>query len=432
MQKGAEGSPLLEITVSWKLMTITMNDDSLVSVAQIKQFAKLNSSANFKSNDKKETYAWVGKTLGKFHYFSESKKNKGLIKNYVINMTGYSGFNVDKLIAKKKQLGVLRLGKRTQNTFTTFYTNEDIVLLAKVINVYRGQNGQAIKKVLVEMYDLYGDARFEHLAHISTSHIYNLKKKEVFKTYSLIHTKTNPVSTNIGTRTKPEPNGKPGYVRVDSVHQGDLDKQKGVYYIHFVDEVTQWDVVVAVEKISEYFLERALAEAFTQFPFGIINFHSDNGSEYINKTVSRLLKQAYVEQTKSRSRHSNDNALVEGKNASTLRKQLGHAHIPQKFAPLINTFCTEHLNSFLNFHRPCAFATEEVDSQGKIRKKYNTGDYAVPVDRLLCIDNVADYLKKDVTIEGLKKQKLEQSHFEVAEKVSKAREELFATMRKLN
>lgn len=409
-----------------------MNDDSLISVAQLKVFARLRNSTQFKSNDKKETYAWVGKTLGKFHYFSESKKNRGIIKNYVSNMTGYSSGNIDKLIARKKKLGAVRLKERTQNTFATFYTNEDIVLLAKVVNGYRGQNGQAIKKVLCEMYDLYGDDRFERLSHLSTSHLYNLKKKEVFKTYSLTYTKTNPVSTNIGIRTKPEPNGKPGYVRVDSVHQGDLDKQKGVYYIHFVDEVTQWDVVVAVEKISEYFLEGALKEAFAQFPFGIINFHSDNGSEYLNKTVSRILKHAYIAQTKSRSRHSNDNALVEGKNASTLRKQLGHAHIPQKFAPLINKFCIEHLNPFLNFHRPCAFATDEIDSRGKIRKRYHAKDYAVPVDRLLRIHNVETYLKKGVTMDGLTKLKLAQSHFIIAEKVTEAREKLFATIRKVN
>jgi hypothetical protein len=248
----------------------------------------------------------------------------------------------------------------------------------------------------------------------------------------LTYTKTNPVSTNIGERTKPDPNGEPGYLRVDSVHQGDMDKQKGVYYIHFVDEVTQWDVVVAVEKISEYFLERALEEAFEQFPFGVINFHSDNGSEYINKTVSRILKKAYIEQTKSRSRHSNDNALVEGKNASTLRKQMGHAHIPQKYAPRINIFCTQHLNPFLNFHRPCAFATDMIDAKGKVRKKYCANEYTIPVDRLLAVVDVENYLKDGVTIHSLKKKKLVQSHFEAAEEVSQARENLFAIMRQKN
>lgn len=409
-----------------------MNDDSLISVAQLKQFAKLQDGAKFNSKDKKEAYKWIGATLGKFRYFSETKKNKGIIKNYIGTITGYSEGNIDKLIARKKQFGKVFIKERTQNTFASFYTNEDVALLAKVVNAYRGQNGQAIRKVLCEMSEVYKDERFERLARLSVSHLYNLKKREVYKTHSLTYTKTNPVSTNIGERTKPDPQGKPGYLRVDSVHQGDLDKQKGVYYIHFVDEVTQWDVVVAVEKISEYFLERALEEAFEQFPFGIINFHSDNGSEYINKTVSKMLKKAFVEQTKSRARHSNDNALVEGKNASTLRKQLGHAHIPQKHAPLINKFCTEQLNPFLNFHRPCAFAADEIDFKGKIRKKYHTDNYSVPVDKLLAIPEVEQYLKDGITVEKLKERKLANNHFEVAEAVSVARDRLFATMREKN
>lgn len=397
----------------------------LVSVAQLKEFANLNKSAKFKSHNKTETYQWVDKTLGKFCYRKETKKNKGIIKKYIMSLTGYSEGAVDKLIARKKKIGKVILKERTQNEFQTFYTREDTALLAEVVNAYRGQNGKAIKKVLGDMFQVYGDNKFERLSHLSVSHLYNLKKKVVYQTHSLTFTKTNPVSVAIGLRAKPEPQGKPGYLRVDSVHQGDLDKQKGVYYIHFVDEVTQWDIVVCVERISEYFLEQALNEAFAQFPFGIINFHSDNGSEYINKTVSAILKKVYIEQTKSRTRHSNDNALVEGKNASTLRKQMGRSHIPQKFAPLINEFCTNKLNPFLNYHRPCAFATDKIDGKGKVRKVYKSEDYETPVDRLLAIPNVEDYLKTGVTLETLKLQKLEQSHFESAKAVSEARKRLF-------
>ena len=89
-----------------------MNDDSLVSVAQLQAFARLEDSAKFKSNDRKETYQWIGTTLGKFSYFSETKKNKGIIKQYIINMTGYSGDNIDKLIARKKKLGRVFLKER--------------------------------------------------------------------------------------------------------------------------------------------------------------------------------------------------------------------------------------------------------------------------------------------------------------------------------
>lgn len=409
-----------------------MNDDTLVSVAQLKEFANLSKGAKFKSKDKNETYQWVDKTLGKFKYRKETRKNKGIIKRYVVNMTGYSKSAVDKMIARKKKRGKVFLKKRTQNEFQTFYTREDTALLAEVVNAYRGQNGKAIKKVLCEMFEVYGDVKFERLSHLSVSHLYNLKKKVAYQTHSLTFTKTNPVSVNIGVRAKPEPNGKPGYLRVDSVHQGDLEKTKGVYYIHFVDEVTQWDIVVCVEHISEYFLEKALEEAFEQFPFGVINFHSDNGSEYINKTVSKLLKNAYIEQTKSRSRRSNDNALVEGKNAATIRKQMGHIHIPQKHAPIINEFCTEYLNPFLNYHRLCAFATNKNDAKGKVKKIYKTADYQTPVDKLLAVPEVEKYLKKGVTMEILKKKKLEQSHFESAKEVSKERMKLFNEMKAKN
>ena len=70
--------------------------------------------------------------------------------------------------------------------------------------------------------------------------------------------KPGPLPVAIGERRKPEPGGRPGYLRVDTVHQGDLDGVKGVYHINAVDEVTQWQVVGAVEHISEAWLEPLL------------------------------------------------------------------------------------------------------------------------------------------------------------------------------
>ena len=138
--------------------------------------------------------------------------------------------------------------------------------------------------------------------------------------------KTRPVVRDIGARRKPQSDGQPGYIRIDTVHQGDLDGEKGVYHINAVDEVTQFEVVVSVEKISEYYLIPALEQLLEMFPFVILGFHSDNGSEYINKQVARLLEKLRIEFTKSRARHSNDNALVECKNGHVVRKLLGHAH----------------------------------------------------------------------------------------------------------
>jgi hypothetical protein len=222
---------------------------------------------------------------------------------------------------------------------------------------------------------------------------------------------------------KPRPEGQPGFIRVDSVHQGDLDKQKGVYHINLVDEVTQTEVVVTVEGISEYFLTPALEDALAQFPFMIINFHSDNGSEYINKTVARLLNKLMIEQTKSRSRKTNDNALVEGKNAAVVRKHFGYAHIPRKYAPLMNVFNRTYLNPYIFFHRQCAFAHEEIDVRGKIKKVYAT--YLTPCEKVLSIPNIEKYLRVGVTVESLKEQLLRDTHLASAEEMQLSKQQLF-------
>jgi hypothetical protein len=245
----------------------------------------------------------------------------------------------------------------------------------------------------------------------------------VFKTKALHYTKTRAVQVPIGERKKPYPEGKPGYLRVDSVHQGDRDKEKGVYHINLVDEVTQDEVVVCVEGISEGFLHPALSDALAQFPFVILNFHSDNGSEYINKVVARLLQKLLIRQTKSRSRRTNDNALVEGKNGAVIRKHMGFTHIPKKHASAINDFYREYFNPFVNFHRFCAFPDEEVGAKGKITKVYRT--YLTPVGKLLSIPNVENYLKDGITKESLLAQARQQSHLVAAQEMQAAKQQLF-------
>ena len=170
------------------------------------------------------------------------------------------------------------------------YTPVDIGLLAEVTLAYRHQNGKALKEVCHDMYHTYNDLRFERLAKISVSRLYDLKKTNVFISRAGIYTKTKATAVPIGERKKPFPEGKPGYIRVDSVHQGDRDKEKGVYHVNLVDEVTQWEVMVCVPGIAESFLLPALTEALALFPFHIINFHSDNGSEYINHQVAVVLR----------------------------------------------------------------------------------------------------------------------------------------------
>jgi hypothetical protein len=176
----------------------------------------------------------------------------------------------------------------------------------------------------------YGDPRYERLATLSVSHLYNLRKSAGYQAQRRNFTKTRPVCNAIGVRKAPGPEGRAGFVRIDTVHQGDQDGVKGVYHITCVDAVSQWQVEACVQGISEAFLLPVLALIIDQFPFVIVGFHSDNGSEYINHHVAKLLEKLRIEQTKSRSRHSNDNALAESKNASVVRRHMGYDHIRRR------------------------------------------------------------------------------------------------------
>ncbi|MCC7173669.1 MAG: transposase family protein [Bryobacterales bacterium] len=185
------------------------------------------------------------------------------------------------------------------------------------------------------------------------AHLYRLRQSRSYRQQRVRYQKTRPTAVAIGERRRPDPQGRPGFLRVDTVHQGDRDGEKGLYHINAVDEVTQWQIVGATAHISEAWLEPVLAALLEQFPFQRRSFHSGNGSEFINQTVARLLNKLLVEQTKSQPRHSNDNGLVEGKNGAVIRKHIGYGHIAAEHAEAFQAFYREHFNPYLNFHRPC-------------------------------------------------------------------------------
>jgi transposase InsO family protein len=164
-----------------------------------------------------------------------------------------------------------------------------------------------------------------------------------------------------------------------------------------------------------------------QFPFVIAGFHSDNGSEYINHKVAKLLEKLRIEQTKSRSRHSNDNALAESKNASVVRKHMGYDHIPQAYAKPINAFYQQTFNPWLNLHRPCLFATLITNHKGKTVKRYKPQDVKTPLE---CLTELAPLgrvtFKPGVTLAALQVQAKSRTDLAAAQAMQSAKRELFA------
>jgi len=406
-------------------MTISMNDSHIISVAQIQEFIKVARDISFRGASQKEKYQWIEDVIVRFRYFSLKKKERSILKSYMRKMTGYSNAQLKRLIGKKKKVGKIVTNTRGRHRFPRTYTPEDIARLTETDNAHNRLSGPATKKILEREWKVFRKEKFRRISEISPSHIYNLRATRQYQSHALTVKKTASTNIPIGERRKPDPQGRPGYIRVDTVHQGDIDKEKGVYHINMVDELLQWEVVGCVEKISEYHLAPLLEDLIEQYPFVILGFHSDNGSEYINKIVAQLLNKLLIKQTKSRARHCNDNALVEGKNGSVIRKTMGRMHIPQRHATAINQFYKDHLNVYLNYHRPCGFATTITDKRGKQKKIYQT--YLTPYERLRSLNNAKQYLKKGVTCKDLDAIASRESDNENAAMMQQAKAELFTS-----
>lgn len=408
------------------MMIVKLHSQRLQTLDEVRAFLVGCGPLDFKVPARDEAYEWIENTLRQLGYKRLGKTEKGLVRAFLIKVSGFSRAQVTRLIHQFRQTGRVRDHRgKPANAFSRHYQEADIRLLAEVDTLHGTLSGPATRKLCERAYYVFGDARFERLAHISNGHLYNLRHSTGYQRQRRHIDKTRPSPVRIGERRKPFPDGRPGFLRVDSVHQGDLDGIKGLYHVNAVDEVTQMQIIVSVQRISERYLLPALEQLLESFPFVIHGFHSDNGSEYINRHVAALLEKLRIELTKSRSRQTNDNALVESKNGSTVRKHLGYDHIPGHYAQQVNAFTVNVLSPYLNFHRPCFFPEEIIDAKGKCKKRYPYANLMTPYDKLKSLPDASQYLKPGVTFKQLDDIALQCSDNDAARHLNKARDKLF-------
>ena len=408
----------------WDLI-ISMETERGISLEQIQAFLDASGEVVFKGRKRAEVYGWVNQTLREQGYRDLKRSGRGLVRLYLEKMTGLSRAQTTRLITVYVRGDEVKPQPYRRRSFAQRYTRADIALLAGVDGAHGRLSGPATRKLLERACHDFGDKRYQRLAGLSVAHLYRLRGTRAYRERCMVYQATRPTKVSIGERRRPEPLGRPGYLRVDTVHQGDLDGVKGVYHINAVDEVTQWEVVGAVAQISEAWLEPVLAAMLEQFPFPIRGFHSDNGSEFINHNVAKLLNKLLIEQTKSRPRRSNDNGLAEAKNGAVVRKHMGYLHIASPHAEAINGFYQDHFNDYLNFHRPCGVPERVTDQKGKEKRVYRW--YATPWEILRQLPDLARYIKADLTIAKLEQRARAKNDMQAAEEMQEAKRKLFTS-----
>ena len=302
---------------------MTLRTEQIRTLDQIRAFLDGSELTDFRFTGRDSAYDFVRRTLVRFEFHGLKRDEKGLVKRFIEKVTGYSRSQITRLIRQHRRTGGIRdhRKKPPAKPFPCHYTPYDAALLAEADEAFGQLSGPATKVVLWCMYHVYGDRRFKRLAGISGGHIYNLRKGRAYRTGRLTLRETRSTPVGFGVRRKPRPDGRPGFLRVDTVHLGDLGDRKGAYVINVVDEVTQFQHLGAVPRITQHFMVPVLKDLISAFPFTVKAFHADNGSEYINREVADLLNRLHIPAfTKSRPRRSNDNALVESKNGSIVRQ----------------------------------------------------------------------------------------------------------------
>jgi hypothetical protein len=181
-------------------MVTYMNDKKIRTLDDIRAFLKGTPDIDFSIEGKDERYRWIRQTLVRFQYLSLNQRERGVVLGYLERVSGYSA------------------------GFQCYYTRHPALLLAELDELHGTPCGAAAKKLCEQMYHIHGDARFEQLSHISVSHRYNLRHSTGYQRQRRHFDKTRPTRSQIAERRKPNPQGQPGYLRVDTLHQGDLDR----------------------------------------------------------------------------------------------------------------------------------------------------------------------------------------------------------------
>jgi hypothetical protein len=412
-------------------MTIRMSNLERLTLAEMEEFVTTSRQVTWSAVEPGSVYKLIERVLKAQQYRRLSKGQRGIVRRFLNKVTALSRAQLTRLIQRWMETRRIERKPARRPSFHRRYSDADIASLAEVDAAHEDLSGPAVRHLCQRAWEVFGDQTFKQLASISASHIYNLRRSAAYRKIRVRVQHTQGSKVSIGERRQPEPKGRPGYLRVDTVHQGQHDGEPGLYHLNAVDTVTQWQVVGGTETISERHLIPVLEAMLHQFPFRILGFHCDNGSEFLNHNVVKLLNKLLVEEfTKSRAYRTTDNALVEGKNGAVVRKQIGYGPIGAEHAEALQKFYAAYFNPYLNFHRPCGYATVATNPRGKRQRSYRHKDYRTPYEKLTSLEKWTESLKPGITAGMLKRQAEAMSDTEAARRMQKAKLSLLACCRK--
>src|SRR3989344_5119698 len=187
-------------------------------------------------------------------------------------------------------------------------------------------------------------------------------------------TKPSNLKEIIPIRRGPWENPDPGYGEIDTVvHCGSTLSGNMAYTVNFVDIATFWSESSAQINKGQQRTKNSIIEIKKRLPFPLLGLDPDTGSEFINWVLKSWCDQEKVELTRSRPNHKNDNAHIEQRNFTNVRKLLGYSRIDtQEAVDLMNQLYSGPWRLYVNFFQPVMRCIEKKRIGSRYARKYDT------------------------------------------------------------
>jgi hypothetical protein len=189
---------------------------------------------------------------------------------------------------------------------------------------------------------------------------------------------------------------KPGFLEIDLVAHT-VESTEGEYLatLNCVDISTAWSECMIPRNRSEHAVREALEEIGQRLPMPLLGIDSDNGAEFINNHLKRYCDREHITFTRSRPYKKNDQAHVEGKNWTVVRRFLGYGRYEGDVARIEINALYQDIRLYVNFFQPVMKLESKTRIDGKVKKVYDTAK--TPYQRVLASADITQDTKDALT-----------------------------------
>jgi len=373
----------------------------------------------------KEKQAVTREYKPRYHKAASKKEKKALLDEF-IKLTKYHRKSAIRLLNIKpiKQPIIYINGKpvklkpekrRPSNRKgKRIYTNEVIDCLRLVWTFFWFKCGKILAPLMrqqmlyIAQWPAFGitDEIAEKLRKISPASIdrYLKNDKDALRLKGKSLTKpVNSLKNRIPIRTfyTHEERNKPGFWQIDTVHHcGQVTSGQYLHTLTATDIASGWIELRSLLNNAQKWTSEALSNIKTSVPLPVLEFHSDNGSEFINNYIEDWCINKGIPFTRSRDHKKNDNCFVEQKNGAVVREYVGYDRLEGFEEQVLLAAIYQPLVPLLNFFMPSQKLKSKTRVGSKEIKVYD--DPRSPFQRLMesseLTQKTKDNLMKQITL----------------------------------